>query len=74
MTEPENNLSLQDVYIITQAIDLASRRGAFGANEMSQIGASYDRVSRFLAEIEKHQADAAASEKEAALEVEEQDE
>lgn len=69
----ETNLSLQDVHVLAQAIDLAARRGAFAANEMSQVGASYDRVAGFLAEIEKRQAeseDADEGEAEAALEEE----
>lgn len=45
-TNPE--LSVTDLQNMHAIIDVAVRRGAFSANEMSAIGSVYDRVSAFL--------------------------
>ena len=42
------NLGLQDIVALLNIVDAASRRGAFRAEEMSAIGAVYDKVSAFL--------------------------
>jgi hypothetical protein len=44
----EEQLSLNDLYALVQIVDLASSRGAFRGNELSQVGAVHDRVARFL--------------------------
>ena len=41
-------LQLQDILAAAQCIQLASTRGAFRAEEFSQVGAVYDRVIAFL--------------------------
>ena len=46
--EAQPNLSLQDLLLVTQIIQLASQRGAFRAEELSNIGGLYDRLVVFL--------------------------
>ena len=41
-------LTLQDMSAIANVIDLASRRGAFHANEMSAVGNVYNKLNGFL--------------------------
>lgn len=41
-------LSINDLQNLRSIVDTAVRRGAFGANEMSAVGAAYDRVNAFL--------------------------
>lgn len=47
---PQNNAALQisDLQNLLMIVDLASARGAFRANELTQIGQVFDRVSQFL--------------------------
>jgi hypothetical protein len=48
---PENTapqLSIQDLQNLRTIIDLAVRRGAFGASEVSSVGQAYDRLNSFL--------------------------
>lgn len=49
MTQPIN---IKDVADLLNIIDLASTRGAFRANELSSIGAIYDKVAAALASNE----------------------
>lgn len=44
--QPE--LSITDLQNLRAIVDVAVRRGAFGANEMSAVGATFDRVNNFL--------------------------
>jgi len=44
----ENNITVADLNLLKNIIDLASARGAFQANEMTQIGAVYDKLVAFL--------------------------
>lgn len=41
-------LSVTDLQNLHAVIDVAVRRGAFSASEMSAVGSVYDRVSAFL--------------------------
>lgn len=53
ITPPEPvQLSIADLQILARIVDLASRRGAFQASELAQIGESYNKLSGFLAYIE----------------------
>jgi len=45
-TAPE--LTITDLANIRSIIDVAVRRGAFGANEVSAVGATFDRLNTFL--------------------------
>jgi uncharacterized protein YggE len=46
----ENNIEVtaQDLDELRTIIDVAAKRGAFHANEMSQVGRVYDKLSTFL--------------------------
>ena len=51
--EPHNHdevpsFNLGDLSAVKQIIEVSSRRGAFNAAELSTIGATYDRLIRFL--------------------------
>lgn len=41
-------LTLQDLRILAGSVELGSQRGAFRANEMEIIGATYNKLSEFL--------------------------
>jgi hypothetical protein len=43
-------LQLADLLICAQAIQVASQRGAFRAEEFTQIGGTFDRITAFLKE------------------------
>ena len=51
---PETNeetvpqLSIGDIMLFRQIVEVASARGAFRANELTQIGGVYDRVVAWL--------------------------
>lgn len=42
------SMGIQDLVALLNLIDIASRRGAYHANEMSAVGAVYDKVFGFL--------------------------
>jgi hypothetical protein len=44
----ENNITVADLNLLKNIIDLASTRGAFQAGEMTQIGTVYDKLTAFL--------------------------
>ena len=44
---PES-IGLQDLQLLANIVDLASQRGAFRGNEMSQVGNVFDKLSAFL--------------------------
>ena len=41
-------VTAQDLDELRTIIDVAAKRGAFHANEMSQVGRVYDKLSTFL--------------------------
>jgi len=47
---PES-IGLQDLQLLAQIVDLASQRGAFRGNELTQVGAAFDKLSTFLAYV-----------------------
>lgn len=47
---PQLQLQLKDIVIAAQAIQLAAQRGAFRAEEFTEIGGMYDRIFAFLKE------------------------
>ena len=49
VSHPE--LSVTDLQNLRTVLDVASRRGAFGANELSSVGAVFDRLDKFLAAV-----------------------
>ena len=48
-------LTISDLQLLARIVDLASRRGAFQAAELSQVGEAYNKLSGFLAYIESTQ-------------------
>jgi hypothetical protein len=44
----ENNITVADLNLLKNIIDLASTRGAFQASEMTQIGTVYNKLAVFL--------------------------
>jgi hypothetical protein len=44
----EATLSVADIRILKQVIEVVSKRGAINADELSTIGPVYDRVSAWL--------------------------
>jgi len=64
---PES-ISLQDLQVLLQIVDLASSRGAFRGAELTQVGAIFDKLNAFLsfiAEQQKARAEAESTAKEA---------
>ena len=45
-------LTISDLQLLGRIVDLASRRGAFQAAELSQVGDAYNKLSSFLAYVE----------------------
>jgi hypothetical protein len=44
----ENNITIADLNLLKNIIDLAATRGAFRAAEMTEIGEVYNKLSEFL--------------------------
>ena len=67
---PVESISLRDLDQIVQIIDLATTRGAFRGQELSTIGALYDKLATFLNSVKEQQeaAKAAAEAEEAPVE------
>lgn len=42
------NVSIRDIMVLKQVVEVATARGALRANELSQVGVVYDRVSAWL--------------------------
>lgn len=55
-------LTIADLQLLSRIVDLASRRGAFQATELSQVGDAFNKLSGFLAYVESVQAKDAATE------------
>lgn len=47
--ENQVNLSLSDLAMLKEIVEVAASRGAFRAEEMSNVGQCYDRLSSWLA-------------------------
>lgn len=58
-------LTIADLQMLERVIDLASRRGAFQASELSQVGEPYNKLAAFLKYVasvqEKEKAEAEAT-------------
>lgn len=52
---PES-ISLNDLQLLLQIVDLASSRGAFRGAELTQVGAIFDKLNAFLSFIADQQA------------------
>ena len=51
-------LTVQDLTVLRTIIHVASQRGAFKANEMAMVGATFNKLDGFLKIVEKSQKDA----------------
>ena len=51
------DLTVQDLGIIKSIIDAACQRGAFKANEMQAVGATFNKLESFLQVVQAHQKD-----------------
>lgn len=51
---PES-ISLNDLQLLLNIVDLASKRGAFGGSELTQVGAIFDKLSAFLGFVAEQQ-------------------
>ena len=47
----DTQITIADLDMIKNVIDLASTRGAFRAAEMKQVGEVYDKLAAFLAAV-----------------------
>ena len=47
----EINLSIADIAMLKEIVEVASQRGAFKADELTQVGAVYDRVTQWLTAV-----------------------
>ena len=55
--QPITQITVADLDVLKKIIELAAARGAFRAEEMTEVGAMYDKLSGFLqAVIEQAQA------------------
>lgn len=48
-------LTIADLQLLSRIVDLASRRGAFQAGELSQVGDAYNKLAGFLTYVESVQ-------------------
>lgn len=48
-------LTIADLQLLGRIVDLASRRGAFQAGELSQVGDAFNKLAGFLAYVESTQ-------------------
>ena len=68
-TPEEPKVTLNDLQLLAQIVDLASSRGAFRGNELTQIGTVYDKLTGFLNHVaEKQKAEVEAAQEEAVTE------
>ena len=51
----KQSLILQDYQIIAQALDVAARRGAFGAGEMAAVGTLHQKVIQIIQQEQPEQ-------------------
>jgi hypothetical protein len=46
--QPAPELTITDLINVRSVVDVAVRRGAFGASEISAVGATFDKLNTFL--------------------------
>ena len=56
--QDDAQLTIADLQGIAQVIDMAVRRGAFGANEAVEVGTIYNKLAGFLQVIAQQKQDA----------------
>lgn len=50
-------LSVKDIILLKTVVEIASTRGAFKANEMSEVGQLYDRVNAWCESVAQSSAE-----------------
>lgn len=45
---PENSITINDLVMLRNIVNVASRRGAFSTEEFTDIGAVYNKIDTFL--------------------------
>jgi len=58
-TEASAELNINDLNAMKVIIDIASSRGAFKPNEMTAVGQTYTKLTSFLDQVAKQQAEGA---------------
>lgn len=58
--EPQAELTINDIGIMKNIIDIVSARGAFKPAEMVAVGQTYARITAFLDQVSKQQTGGAA--------------
>ena len=58
----DTSISLNDLQVLSNIVDLATQRGAFRGNELTQVGAVFDKLSGFLQQVAAAQAENAEGE------------
>lgn len=58
-SDAPESIGLQDLQLLAQIVDLASQRGAFRGNELTQVGGVFDKLTVFLQYVADKQAEAA---------------
>ena len=53
--QQDPSLSLEELGVLLNVVDLAVQRGAFRGNEASQVGAIFDKLSSFLGAVQAAQ-------------------
>lgn len=48
ITQPTADITITDLVLLKEIVDLASSRGAFRGAELSQVGEVYNKLTRFL--------------------------
>jgi len=54
-TNTPESIGLNELAVLAQIVDLATQRGAFRANELTQVGEVYDKLNAFLTFIREQQ-------------------
>ena len=57
MENEQTALTLQDLKTLHEVVQVSSSRGAFRAEELSAVGAIYDKLTKFLSNVEAQQAE-----------------
>ena len=66
--EVPESIGLNELAVLAQIVDLATQRGAFRANELTQVGAVYDKLNTFLTFIKQQQEERESAQEESSAE------
>ena len=47
-TQPQNDVTITDLFILKEVLDVSIKRGTFRGDELVQIGAIYTKLTNFL--------------------------